>query len=97
MPNLEFPVSVSRVMVPAVAAAPAGSSPFAALAASLLSAAGSGIDAIRLAVEQRRLARDERRLVDDRRALVALARAHVATQPSFAADLYAAATRHGGD
>jgi hypothetical protein len=84
-------------MVPAAAAAPAGSSPFGAAAAALLSAAGSGLDVIRLAVERRRLARHDRQLADDRRDLVALARAHADTQPSFAADLYAAATRHGAD
>ena len=84
-------------MVPTEASAPAGSSPFAAFAAALLSAAGFGIDAVRLRNDRRRLARRERVLADDRRALIAMARAHADTQPSFAADLYAAATRDGGE
>ena len=66
-------------------------------AAALLARAACGVDALRLALEHRHLARRERRLADDRRALVELARAHADTQPSFAADLYAAATRHGAD
>lgn len=90
-------MSVSRVMVPLDAAAPAGSSPFAAVAAAVLAGAAFGVDALRLAVERRRTERLDRNLADDRRSLVALARAHADTQPSFAADLYAAATRHGGD
>jgi hypothetical protein len=84
-------------MVPSEAAAPAGSSPFAALAAAALAGIAVGAAALRARAHQRRLARHERRLANDRRELVQMARAHAHTQPSFAADLYAAATRHGED
>ena len=90
-------MSFTRVMVPFEAAAPAGSSPLAALAAAAIAGVAVGVAAIRSVARQRRLARSQRRLADDRRELVRMARAHANTQPSFAADLYAAATRHGED
>lgn len=88
-------MSVSRVMVPAEAAAPAGSSPFAALAAAGLAGIALGTGALRAAAARRRAARRDRQVATDREALIALARAHADTQPSFASDLYCAATRDG--
>jgi hypothetical protein len=88
-------VSVSRVMVPFEAAAPAGSSPFAALAAAGLAGIAFGTGAIRAAAARRKATRRDEKLSADRQALIALARAHADTQPGFAADLYCAATRDG--
>lgn len=88
------PASLLESAVPAV---PAGSSAFAAVAAAVLAGTALVSGAVHAAASRRRLARRESRIANERRAIVALARAHAGTQPGFAADLYAAATRHGRD
>lgn len=86
-------MSVSKVLVPPVRTTTVG-------AETLGHAAGAAFNAARRLVEgvaaHRGLAVARRKEARDRAALIALARTYQGSQPSFAKDLYAAATRDIG-
>lgn len=81
-------MSVSKVLVPASRAVPAGSLAFGAGAAGVVNAFRRLLDGFAAHRAERARARDRAR---DRNAVIAMARRHESMQPSFAQDLYAAA------
>lgn len=85
----------TQVMVPPLRPAPPGALWLADAAMVLVSGWRLASRALHVASARRSVARAARRRARDRAALIALACSLQATQPSFASDLYHAATRDG--